>query len=82
MIRFMLSCGLSLLCFASTLGEEPPAIDTSRGDAMIAEYFRVETDRLRNDCLAEIKTAEDWQQNKQRYRNELLESGSIITRQF
>jgi dienelactone hydrolase len=57
----------------SASGEEQSAIDTSRGDAMIAEYFRVETARLRDACLAEIETAEDWEQNKQRYRGELLE---------
>lgn len=56
-----------------TFGDEPQAIDTTRGDKMIAEYFRVETDRLRGACLAEIESAEDWEQNKQRYRNELLE---------
>ena len=73
MNRFVLSCGLSLLCLVPAFGEEKPALDTSRGDAMIAEYFCVGTDRLRDACLAEIESAEDWQQNKQRYRSELLE---------
>lgn len=73
----MRSCLFISVCLAVsaglTIADEPRPIDTSRGDKMIAEYFRVETDRLRNACLAEIESAEDWQQNKQRYRSELLE---------
>jgi dienelactone hydrolase len=73
----MRSCFFISVCLAVsaglTIADEPRPIDTSRGDKMIAEYFRVETDRLSNACLTEIESAEDWQQNKQRYRRELLE---------
>lgn len=73
----MRSCLFISVCLAVsaglTIADEPRPIDTSRGDKMIAEYFRVETDRLSNACLTEIESAEDWQQNKQRYRSELLE---------
>ena len=70
-------CVVVVLClfFASNISfaEQPPAIDTSRGDAMIAEYFRIETARLQAASLSEVESAADWLQNKQRYREELLE---------
>jgi len=73
----MRTCVIFLLCLVVSTGltvaNEPQAIDTSRGDKMIGAYFRVETERLRDACLAEIQTAEDWQQDKQGYRGELLE---------
>lgn len=60
-------------------GSQPAAqaqsdsVDTSRGDRMIAEYFRIETEKLRDRCLAEIKTVEDWKTRRDAYRRELLE---------
>lgn len=64
---------LLLLSVMSSFGQESNAIDTTRGDKMIAEYFRVETEKLREGCLAEIDSAETWEANKERYRTELLE---------
>ncbi|MBP90487.1 MAG: acetylxylan esterase [Planctomycetaceae bacterium] len=40
---------------------------------MIAKYFQRETERLRDNCLADVATAENWQQQRARYRGELLE---------
>ena len=61
---------LSMFVSASfAFAEQPPTIDTSRGDKMIAEYFRVETDRLREACLSEIQTAEDCQQHSRGRRS-------------
>jgi dienelactone hydrolase len=65
--------GLFLLLTSPVFAEETPAIDTTRGDAMIAKYFRAETKRLEDACLAEVQSAKDWQQNKPRYRQELFE---------
>lgn len=53
--------------------DDPPALDTTRGNAMIAEYFAQETDRLRRSCLAEIKTTENWTTQRHGYRRELFE---------
>ena len=53
--------------------DEKTTPDTSRGDAMVAEYFRQETDRLTRNCLAEIETLEDWNQRKDEYRRQLFE---------
>ena len=47
--------------------------DTSRGDKMIAEYFRQETEKLSDNCLADIKTLEDWESKRETYRQQLLE---------
>ncbi|MEE2707382.1 MAG: prolyl oligopeptidase family serine peptidase [Planctomycetota bacterium] len=48
-------------------------IDTSRGDQMLAAYFKAQTERLREDCLADIDTLEDWQKKRGEYRRQLLE---------
>ncbi len=52
---------------------EPPKLDTSRGDRMIAEYFRLETAKLREACLADIHSADDWNAKKGEYRRQLLD---------
>lgn len=46
---------------------------TARGDRMIAEYFRQETARLRDTCLADVKTLEQWQTLREQYRRELFD---------
>jgi dienelactone hydrolase len=53
--------------------ESPPKLDTSRGDQMVAEYFRLETEKLKTSCLAEIKTLDDWNAKRGEYRRQLLE---------
>ncbi len=47
--------------------------DAIDGDAMIAEYFEIETARLRDACLAEITSLEDWEAKRGEYRRQLLE---------
>ena len=48
-------------------------IDISRGDRMIAAYFRAETKKLTNRSLADIKTLADWKARQQQARQELFE---------
>lgn len=48
-------------------------IDTSRGDRMIAAYFSEETAALRDGCLADIDSLEQWEQHRPEYRRQLLE---------
>jgi dienelactone hydrolase len=48
-------------------------VDTSRGDEMIADYFRAETAKISDACLREIKTLDDWNAKKGEYRRQLLE---------
>ncbi len=52
---------------------EAPKVDTSRGDALLATYFAAETDKLRKNCLAKIRTLDDWNAKKGEYRRQLLE---------
>jgi len=55
------------------VGAEQPTIDTSRGEQMIAEYFRAQTAELQEQCLADIKTLEDWEAKREVYRKQLFE---------
>ncbi len=48
----------------------PP--DTSRGDKQLAEYFRHETRLLADNCLADIKTLQDWESRREEYRGQLM----------
>ena len=43
------------------------------GDRMFAEYFKTETKRLADSCLAEIETLDDWNAKKDLYRKQLHE---------
>ncbi len=63
---------LLCLCIPCTASQQQP-VKTSRGDQMIGEYFRAETAKLRDSCLTDVKSLQDWQQKRQIYRNELLE---------
>jgi len=43
------------------------------GDKMFAAYFKAETDRLAARCMADIKTLEDWNARKDKYRVQMHE---------
>src|SRR5688572_22051434 len=68
-VVILLLCGLPL----SAQEKVKPKLDTSRGDKMLAEYFRIETEKLQNDCLQGIKTAGDWNERKDELRRQLHE---------
>ena len=51
----------------------PAKVDTSRGDRMLAAYFAAETAQIQKNCLAEIKTLDDWNAKKEEYRRQLRE---------
>jgi dienelactone hydrolase len=40
---------------------------------MVAEYFRLETRKLADGCLSDIKTLSDWTSRRETYRKQLLE---------
>jgi len=48
-------------------------IGTSPSDRMLAEYFRAETAKLRDGCMADIKTLDDWKSKREVYRKQLFE---------
>jgi hypothetical protein len=60
---------MSLQCLAA----DRSVIGTSRSDQMLAEYFRTQTAKLSKQCLAEVKTLEDWETKRQVYRKQLFE---------
>jgi dienelactone hydrolase len=48
-------------------------LGTRPGDRMIAAYFREETSRLRDACLADVESLEAWKAKRPVYRRQLLE---------
>jgi len=52
---------------------ERSAIGPSRADAMLADYFRAETAKLRDRCLTGVKSLDDWQEKRKVYREQLFE---------
>ena len=48
-------------------------VDTSHGDALAAEYFRLETRKITDATLADIRTLDDWTSRREEYRRQLLE---------
>jgi len=65
--------GARILAADEPTQPSPETVDTSRGDRMIAAYFRNETARLTVASFAEIETLEDWQSRRGEYRQQLLE---------
>ena len=47
--------------------------DTSRGDRMLADYFRQQTAKLADRCLSDVQTLKDWTSRRAEYRRQLLE---------
>src|SRR5882724_10586572 len=48
-------------------------VDTLRGDRMLTDYFRSETQKLADASLADIKTWADWTSRRETYRQQLRE---------
>ncbi|MHC4325189.1 MAG: hypothetical protein ACYSUX_13075, partial [Planctomycetota bacterium] len=67
-ILVVLMC-VHLPCFSA----ERSAIGSSRADVMLADYFGAETAKLRDRCLTDVKTLEDWQAKRKVYREQLFE---------
>ncbi len=79
-IPFVLFVILFFIAFsaAGARGAEPgngqqTRPDTSAGDAMVSEYFRLQTAKLTEASLAEIETLDDWQKRRDGYRRQLQE---------
>jgi dienelactone hydrolase len=62
---------LTLLLIAVTLPAAEP--DTSRGDRMLADYFRDETAKLADRCLADVRCLDDWTSKRDEYHRQLAE---------
>src|SRR3954471_10822022 len=60
-----------LMSFNSVSAAEK--IDTSRGDKMLAEYFRAETQKIAEASAAKLKDWNDWTAHREEYRRQLRE---------
>ncbi len=78
MAHFKRSCavmvllGLSLSAQAQKDAPAKPA-DTSRGDRMLADYFKAQTARIAERSLADIKTLDDWKAQRETHRTQLFD---------
>jgi dienelactone hydrolase len=65
------------VCAGSSLLAAPPRewaqFGSSRGDRMISAYFASETAKLRDACMADVRTRDDWNAKRPVYRQQLLE---------
>lgn len=72
-----LPCAVFVAAFLGLLpapaGRGAVAGDVSRGDRMLAEYFRAETAALENRCLADLASLDAWTSKRERLKRELLE---------
>ena len=66
---------LPLLCLASAaeLRAADALVKTTAADRALADYFRAETTKLSERCLADIKSLDDWKAQRERRRQELFD---------
>src|SRR5947207_13293684 len=43
------------------------------GQEMLKDYFELQTAQIASQCLADVKTADDWNAKKDQYRQQLAE---------
>jgi dienelactone hydrolase len=63
--------GMTLVRAGEQAGENP--VDTSTGDRLVAEYFRLETERLAAKTLADVQTLTDWEAKRPELQRQLFE---------
>src|SRR5207247_9623219 len=71
--RMISACSRRTAASKRTAINARSAPDTSRSDKMLADYFAAETKKLQDNCLAEIKTLDDWKSHRDEYRRQLRE---------
>jgi len=64
---------LVLTCCVQSIAANRAVIGTTKGDKQLAEYFRAQTKHLSERCLRDIKTLEDWENKRLKYRKQLFE---------
>ena len=70
---------VSQLIVAFSMALPLTAADTaSRGNQMVAEYFRSETQLLEERCLSDIRTRENWNEKRNEYRRQLQEMLGLL----
>src|SRR4029077_3608730 len=51
----------------------PPRPVPSRGEKMIAEYFRLQTKQIAEACLTDLTTREDWEKRRPELRRQFFD---------
>lgn len=72
----VLPVAAGLLCGPAVSAEPRPEwakLGTGPGDRMIAAYFAAQTARLRDACLADVTTLDEWKAKRETYHKQLLE---------
>ena len=72
-LRMLIQSVVLSLLPALASAADYPLPEKTPGDRLLAGYFRTETARLADRCLAEIKTADDWNKRRETYRLQLQE---------
>src|SRR5438552_16959879 len=67
---------VSMCCLPSVAGAVvagAESVNTTRGDQMLAAYFRTETQKLAEKCLADVKSWDDWAARRDELRRQSRE---------
>ena len=67
----------ALLLSAATAAGAAQSTNVAPGDAALAAYFKAETARIADRCLADVRTLDDWQRRRDGYRAQLFEMLSL-----
>jgi hypothetical protein len=61
------------MIFAYPVRAAEPKLDTSRGDKMLEEYFKRESQVVADACLADVMTKADWEKKRPELRRQFLD---------
>ncbi|MCA8991096.1 MAG: acetylxylan esterase [Planctomycetaceae bacterium] len=64
---------LALVTACSSLLADDVIDGTAHGNSLLRQYFEIETAKVTENCLADIKTLADWEAKKEQYRDQLRE---------
>src|SRR3954465_5077205 len=71
-LGIVLSCA-PVFAAVTTRPAGPTTRGTERGDRLLADYFRDQTAQIAGQCLADVKSALDWEAKKGEYRRQRAE---------
>lgn len=74
----ILATAVVAVLLTSILPAQPqPAPAPTPADAMLADYFRAETDRIEAECLKDIQSPQAWAERRRELRQQLFEMLSL-----
>lgn len=72
-MRYFIAVLIALGTFVPVTAQEPAKLDTSRGDKMLADYFRAETAKMEKECITCLQSPADWDERRPVLRQQLHE---------